>query len=170
MDNKKQGNIDRMTGNFGHDIAKTRLASHLKNNGFDIYKIRKAILSNFEIKNLLEKQAIKVGRIIGQNFTIGAKNDLLSVYRKVNAVNKKVTVIQQVNNIVTSILKEFGFNNYGKTSFWKNLDEKKYTYCKRITIGSDILSLDWIAKNYSKTEFTCKLSDRKKIDKYQRGA
>ena len=95
---------------------------------------------------------------------------MLSVYRKVNAVNKKVTVIQQVNNIVTSILKQYGFSNYGKTQFWKNLDEKKYIYCKRITIGSDILSLDWIAKNYSKTEFTCKLSDRKKIEKYQQGA
>ena len=166
---KRKGNDEHMTFNYGHDTAKTRLSDSLKKSGFDIYEVRKAILQHVEIKNLLEKQAIKVGRIIGQNFTIGAKNNLLSVYRKVNAVNKKVTVIQQVNNIVTSILKEFGFNNYGKTSFWKNLDPSKYTYCKRITIGSDILSLDWIAKNYSKTEFTCKLSDRKKIDKYQRG-
>ena len=169
MDNKRQGNKDRMTLNQGHDIAKTRLASKLRISGFDIYEVRKAILQHVEIKNLLEKQAIKVGRIIGQNFTIGAKNELLSTYRKVNAINKKVTVIQQVNNIVTSVLKGFGFNNYGKTQYWQNLDEKKYIYCKRITIGSDILSLDWIAKNYSKTEFTCKLSDRKKIDKYQRG-
>ena len=169
MDNKRQGNKDRMTLNQGHDIAKTRLASKLRISGFDIYEVRKAILQHVEIKNLLEKQAIKVGRIIGQNFTIGAKNELLSTYRKVNAINKKVTVIQQVNNIVTSVLKGFGFNNYGKTQYWKNLDPSKYTYCKRITIGSDILSLEWIENTYSQDRFTCKLSDRQKINKYQRG-
>lgn len=166
---QRKGNNDRMTFNYGHDVAKTRLSSKLKNNGFDIYEIRKAILNHTEIKSLLEKQAIKIGKIVGQNFVIGAKSELLSVYRKVNAINKDVTVIQQVNNIVTSVLKGFGFNNYGKTQFWKNLDEKKYTYCKRITIGSDILSLEWIKGNYSKAEFTCQLSDRQKINKYQRG-
>ena len=166
---EKQGNKDRMTFNYGHDVAKTRLSSKLKNSGFDIYEIRKAILNHTEIKNLLEKQAIKIGKICGQNFTIGAKSELLSVYRKVNAINKDVTVIQQVNNIVTSILKGFGFNNYGKTSYWKNLDESKYTYCKRITIGSDILTLNFIENNYSSDRFTCKLSDRQKINKYQRG-
>ena len=106
---KRQGNTDRMTFNYGHDIAKTRLSSKLKNNGFDIYEIRKAILNHIEIKALLEKQAIKIGKITGQNFVIGAKSELLSVYRKVNAINKDVTVIQQVNNIVTSVLKGFGF-------------------------------------------------------------
>lgn len=166
---QRRGNDDRMTYNFGHDVAKTRLSSKLKNNGFDIYEIRKAILQHVEIQLLLEKQAIKIGKIVGQNFTIGAKSELLSVYRHVNPINKDVTVIQQVNNIVTSVLKGFGFNNYGKTQFWKNLDEKKYTYCKRITVGSDILSLEWIKGNYSKAEFTCQLSDRQKINKYQRG-
>ena len=166
----RKGNNDRMTFNYGHDIAKTRLSTKLKNNGFDIYEIRKAILNHIEIKALLEKQAIKIGKITGQNFVIGAKSELLSVYRKVNAINKDVTVIQQVNNIVTSVLKGFGFNNYGKTQFWKNLDPSKYTYCKRITIGSDILSLDWIENTYSQDRFTCKLSDRQKINKYQKMA
>ena len=39
---KRQGNKDRMTFNYGHDVAKTRLSTKLKNNGFDIYEIRKA--------------------------------------------------------------------------------------------------------------------------------
>lgn len=167
---QRHGNKDRMTFNYGHDVAKTRLSAKLKNSNFDIYEIRKAILQHVEIKSLLEKQAIKFGKITGQNFVIGAKDELLSVYRAVNPINKDVTVIQQVNNIVTSILKGFGFNGYGKTQYWKNLDPSKYTYCKRITIGSDILSLDWIENTYSKDRFTCKLSDRQKINKYQKGA
>ena len=51
MDNKRQGNKDRMTLNQGHDIAKTRLASKLRTSGFDIYEVRKAILQHVEIKN-----------------------------------------------------------------------------------------------------------------------
>ena len=163
---KNNGNSEHMTYNYGHDVAKTRLSSKLKNNGFDIYEIRKAILNHTEIKYLLEKQAIKIGKISGQNFVIGCKSELLSVYRKVNAINSKVTVVQQVNNIVNAILKGFGFNNYGKTQFWKCLDEKRYTYCKRITIGSDILSLNFIENNYSQDRFTCKLSDSDKFRKY----
>lgn len=163
---KKQGNNEHMTYNFGHDIAKTRLSNKLKNNGYNLYEIRKAILQHVVIQDLINKQAIKIGKIQGQNFVIGAKNELLSNYRKVNSINAKVTVIQQVNNIVTSILKQFIGSEYGKTQFWKNLDEKKYTYCKRITIGSDILSLNWIKDNYSKAEFTCKLSDSDKNRKY----
>lgn len=166
---KRNGNKDRMTFNYGHDVAKTRLSSKLKNSNFDIYAIRKAILQHAEIKLLLEKSAIRIGKIVGQNFIIGAKSELLSVYRHVNAVNSKVTVIQQVNNIVTSILKGFGFNGYGKTQYWKCLDEKKYTYCKRITIGADILSLDWIENTYSQNRFTCQLNDKDKYIKYQKG-
>jgi len=167
---KRLGNKDRMTFNYGHDVAKTRLSSKLKNSNFDIYAIRKAILQHVEIQSLLEKQAIRIGKITGQNFIIGAKDELLSVYRVVNPINKDVTVIQQVNNIVTSILKGFGFNGYGKTQYWKCLDPSKYTYCKRITIGSDILSLEWIENNYSQTRFTCLLNDKDKYNKYQRGA
>ena len=166
---KRLGNQDRMTFNYGHDTAKTRLSGKLSGNGFNIYEIRKAILNHPEIVSLLDKGAIKIGKICGQNFVIGAKSELLSVYRPVKGINATVTVIQQVNNIVTAILKGFGFNNYGKTQFWKCLDESKYTYCKRITIGADILSLEWIEKTYSSDRFTCKLSDRQKIDKYQRG-
>lgn len=163
---KKQGNQDFMTFNYGHDVAKTRLASKLKNNNFDIYAIRQAILNHPVITDLINKQAVKIGKIQGQNFVIGAKSELLSVYRPVKAINSKVTVVQQVNNIVTAILKGFGFDNYGKTQFWKNLDPKKFTYCKRITVGADILSLDWIEKTYSQDRFTCKLSDSDKNRKY----
>lgn len=167
---KKQGNDQHMTYNLGHDVAKTRLSTKLtnggNNGGYDIYALRKAIMHHVEIKFLMEQGAVKIGKIIGQNFTIGAVDSLLSEYRPVNAINKDVTVIQQVNNIVTSIVRQFtGSKDYGKTSFWKNLD-KKYTYCKRITVGADILSLDWIKKNYSKSEFTCKLDDKSKMRKY----
>ena len=43
---KRKGNEDRMTYNFGHDVAKTRLSTKLKNNGFDIYAVRKAIFNH----------------------------------------------------------------------------------------------------------------------------
>lgn len=160
----RQGNEQHMTYNLGHDVAKTRLATKLN---IDIYSLRKVITQHVEIKFLMEHGAVKIGKIIGQNFTIGAVDSLLSEYRPVNAINKDVTVIQQVNNIVTSIVRQFtGSKDYGKTSFWKNLDSKKYTYCKRITVGADILSLDWIKKNYSRSEFTCKLDDKSKMKKY----
>lgn len=163
---KKHGNSEHMTYNYGHDVAKTRLSSKLKNNGFNVYEIRQAILKHVVIADLISKGAVKVGKISGQNFTVGCKSELLSVYRKVNAINSKVTVVQQVNNIINAILKGFGFNNYGKTQFWKCLDERKYTYSKRITIGSDILSLDWVENTYSQDRFTCKLSDSDKFRKY----
>jgi len=167
---KNKGNREFATHNFGHDTAKTRLSDKLHSNNYNLYEIRKAILNHPEIKLLLEKQAIKFGKITGQNFVIGAKSELLSVYRKVNAINADVTVIQQVNNIVTSILKGFGFNNIGKTQYWKNLNPNKYTYCKRITIGSDILSLNWIENTYSQKRFTCQLSDSDKNRKYNNWA
>lgn len=164
---KKHGNDDHMTYNYGHDVAKTRLSSKLKvQGGFNVYEIRLAVLKHPIIADLISKGAVKVSDIVGQNFVVGAKNALLSEYRPVKAINSKVTVIQQVNNIVTSILKGFGFNNYGKTQFWKNLDPKRYTYCKRITVGSDILSLEWIEKTYSSDRFTCKLTDSDKNKKY----
>ena len=163
----EHGNDDRMTYNYGHDIAKTRLSSKLKNNGFNIYEIRKAIFSHPEIKLLLERKAIAIGKIIGQNFTVGAKDDLLSNYRKVNYVNKDVTVIQQVNNILNSILKQYGFKGYGKTNYWKTVHRNGVSYPKRITVGADILSYDWIKENYSQTQFTCKLNDMQKSSKYR---
>lgn len=161
----EKGNNDFMTYNLGHDVAKTRLANKLRMSGFDIYAIRKAILNHVDIKFLLSVNAIKMGKIQGQNFAIGCKDSLLSEYQKVNFINNKVTVVQKVNNIVTRILKDFGFVNYGKMEFWKNLDNK-YTYNKRIIIGCDILTRNFIKDNYSQTNFTCKLTDTDKNKKY----
>ena len=44
---KRQGNKDRMTFNFGHDVAKTRLSAKIKASGFDIYAVRN---KNFYIR------------------------------------------------------------------------------------------------------------------------
>ena len=160
-------NKNTMTFNLGHDIAKTRLSNKLTKNGFNIVEIRKAVINHPEISMLIENKAVKVSTIVGQDFVIGAKSELLSKYRKVNGINRKVTVIQQVNNIVKCIIKEFtGSEKYGKTLYWKNLDESKYTYCKRITVGADILSYNWTQETYTQKQFTCKLSDRQKEVKY----
>lgn len=161
-----KGNVNRYTENKGHDTAKNRLADKLTNNGFNIYELRKIIFNNPTIKMLLNKQAIKISDITGQNFVIGAKDELLANYRHVNSVNAHVTVIQTVNNILNSILKNYGFTDYGKTLFWKNCN-KKFIYNKRIYIGADILSYKWTQDNYTYKQFTCKLSDRQKIKKYR---
>lgn len=164
---QRNGNKDRATHNIGHDVAKTRLSAKLN---LDIYEVRKLLLNHPEIKLLLEKQAIRIGQIVGQNFTVGAKDKLLKEYRHVNAVNADVTVIQAVNNILNSIMKQLGVEGYGKTQFWKNLDPSKYTYNKRIYVGGDILTYNWTQATYTQKQFTCKLNDKQKNEKYQRGA
>lgn len=163
MDKKNMhGNDLHNTYNVGHDAAKNRLASKLNDNGYDIYAIRKAIVNHPTVKHLVSVKAVRVSRVIGQNFTVDAVDDLFFKFQV--SKNKSVTVIQVVNNIVNNIMSDF--NGYGKTQYWKNLD-KKFLYSKRIYIGADIVSLQWIKNNYSQSEFTCKLSDRKKITKYQ---
>ena len=165
MDKKNKnlhGNDMHNTYNVGHDSAKNKLANKLTNNGYDIYAIRKAIVNHALIKYLISIKACRVSRVIGNNFTVDTIDNLLC--NVITTKNKNVTVIQTVNNICNSIMSDF--KGYGKTKFWKNLDSK-FFYNKRIYIGADILSLEWIKNNYSQTDFTCKLSDRKKITKYQ---
>ena len=165
MDKKNKnmhGNNMHNTYNIGHDVAKNKLANKLTSNGYDIYAIRKAIVTHSMVKYLISIKACKVSRVIGNNFTVDTVDNLLC--NVIQTKNKNVTVIQTVNNICNSIMSDF--KGYGKTKFWKNLDSK-FFYNKRIYIGADILSLDWIKNNYSLCEFTCKLSDRKKIKKYQ---
>ena len=106
-----------------------------------------------------------------QSFAYAQEESRLDAYNKlrkvIGTVEKYYVDELTLNEIVDKAIDGMLSNLDAHSAY---LDEKKYTYCKRITIGSDILSLDWIAKNYSKTEFTCKLSDRKKIEKYQQGA
>lgn len=163
----RRGNEDRMTYNFGHDIAKTRLSAKLKNNGFDIYAVRKAIFNHPTIQHLLSCKAILISDIVGQNFTISCKNRLYAEFTNVKFNNNQI-VVQVVNNIIKSILQGFILTEYGKTEYWKKLNKKLYKYSDRLYIGADILSYKWIKDNYSKANFTCELSDREKNKKYQR--
>ena len=165
---KRNGNTDRMTFNYGHDVAKTRLSSKLKSNGFDIYAVRKAIFNHPTIQHLISCKAIIVSDIVGQNFTISCKNKLYAEVTRVKFNNNQI-IVQVVNNIIRSILQGFILTEYGKTEYWKKLNKKLYKYSDRLYIGADILSYKWIKDNYSKSKFTCDLSDRQKIDKYQRG-
>lgn len=165
---KRKGNNDRITYNYGHDVAKTRLSSKLKNNGFDIYAVRKAIFNHPTIKQLVSCKAILVSNIVGQNFSISCKNKLYAEVARVKFNNNQI-IVQVVNNIIRSILQGFILTEYGKTEYWKKLNKKLYKYSDRLYIGADILSYKWIKDNYSQEKFTCKLSDRQKIDKYQRG-
>ena len=149
---QRRGNKDRMTFNYGHDVAKTRLSAKIKASGFDIYAVRKAIL---------------ISDIVGQNFTISCKNKLYAEFASVKFNNNQI-VVQVVNNIIKSILQGLILTEYGKTEYWKKLNKKLYKYSDRLYIGADILSYKWIKDNYSKAEFTCELSDREKNKKYQR--
>ena len=150
------------TGNIGHDIAKTRLATSL--NSYDIVAIRRKLLKHPTIKTLIALDAVRVSPVVGQNFTIGAKNQLLSDFLELKFDNG-----QAVNQIAASIVRQYTKSDkYGKMSFWKKLNANKYTYSDRIWIGADILSIDWLRKKY-KGEFTCKLSERAKVRKYNKG-
>ena len=130
----RQGNKDRMTFNYGHDVAKTRLSSKLQGNGFDIYEIRKDILNHTEIKSLLEKQSIKIGKICGQNFVIGAKSELLSVYRKVNAINNSISTFISSENyyqmIKVYITKLDNYANDGEEELICNDENDNKYKCK----------------------------------------
>lgn len=162
---KRRGNLNRYTLNIGHDVAKNRLADKLTDNGngngFDIYAIRKALINHPTIKQYQAEGKIKVGRVIGQNFTVGCRNQLNG---NNNPITKKAIVAQVVNNILNSILDQAGFKGYGKTQFWQKTDNE---YGDRIRVGADILTLDWIKSNYSQEEFTKKLSERQQIKKYR---
>ena len=103
---KRQGNKDRMTFNYGHDVAKTRLSTKLKNNGFDIYAVRTAIFNHPTIQHLLSCKAILVSDIVGQNFTISCKNKLYAEVTRVKLNNNQI-IVQVVNNIIRSILQGF---------------------------------------------------------------
>ena len=162
---KKRGNSEFMTFNYGHDIAKTRLSTKLKNNGFDIYAIRKALFNHPTIQHLIGCKAIIVSDITGQNFTISCKNRLYADFADVKFNNNQI-VVQVVNNIIKSILQGFILTEYGKTNYWKKLNKKVYKYSDRLYIGADILSYNWIKDNYSRPEFTCKLNDSEKNQKY----
>ena len=165
---KRNGNTDRMTFNYGHDVAKTRLSAKIKASGFDIYAVRKAIFNHPTIQHLISCKAIIVSDIVGQNFTISCKNRLYAEVTRVKFNNNQI-IVQVVNNIIRSILQGFILTEYGKTEYWKKLNKKIYKYSDRLYIGADILSYKWIKDNYSKPKFTGNLSDRQKIDKYQRG-
>ena len=154
------------TGNIGHDVAKTRLANSL--NSYDIGAIRRELLKHPTIKSLIQLDAVRISPVVGQNFTIGAKNQLLSDFLELKFDNGQ-TVIQAVNQIAASIVRQYTKSDkYGKMSFWKKLNTSKYTYSDRIWVGADILSIDWLRRKY-KGEFTCKLSERAKIRKYNKG-
>ena len=165
---KRQGNTDRMTFNYGHDVAKTRLSAKIKASGFDIYAVRKAIFNHPTIQHLLSCKAILISDIVGQNFTISCKNKLYAEFASVKFNNNQI-VVQVVNNIIKSILQGFILTEYGKTEYWKKLNKTLYKYSDRLYIGADILSYKWIKDNYSQSNFTCELSDREKNKKYQRG-
>lgn len=165
---QRKGNDDRMTFNYGHDVAKTRLSAKIKASGFDIYAVRKAIFNHPTIKHLIGCKAILISDIVGQNFTISCKNKLYAEVASVKFNNNQI-IVQVVNNIIKSILQGFILTEYGKTEYWKKLNKKLYKYSDRLYIGADILSYQWIKDNYSKPKFTGELSDRQKIDKYQRG-
>lgn len=166
----RNGNKNRYTANIGHDTAKSRLANSLANAGFDIYQLRKMLLSHPTIKMLISKKACYMSEIVGQNFWLGCKNALLSEFCNIKFDNKQ-TVVQVVNNCCNSILREYGFKNFGKTEFWKSLNPKIYRYSDRIYFGADILSLYFMENNKYYTEgntgFTCKLNDKMKELKYK---
>ena len=164
----RKGNNDRMTFNYGHDVAKTRLSAKIKASGFDIYAVRKAIFNHPTIQQLISCKAILISDIVGQNFTISCKNKLYAEFASVKFNNNQI-VVQVVNNIIKSILQGFILTEYGKTEYWKKLNKKLYKYSDRLYIGADILSYKWIKDNYSQSSFTCELSDREKNKKYQRG-
>lgn len=164
MRKNQHGNDIHNTYNIGHDTAKNRLMDKLNSNGYDIYAIRHAVVNHPTIKHLISLSVVKVSKIVGNNFTVASIDDLFCKYQKTKSNN--VTIISVVNNILNGIMQQFNFSGYGKTQYWKTLD-KKYRYNKRIYIGADIVTLNFITDNYSQKEFTCKLSDRKKITKYQ---
>ena len=162
---KNKGNKDFATHNVGHDVAKTRLSSKLKNSGFNIYLIRRELLKHPTIQALINAKAIVISDICGQDFNIKCLNILYSEVVKCR-YNNNQTVVQVVNNVVSSILKAEGFKNVGKTEFWKKLNPKMHKYSDVILIGSDILSRNWILDTYTQKQFTCKLTDKDKNIKY----
>lgn len=117
-----------MTGNFGHDVAKTRLAKKLQGNGFDVASIRKTILQHPTIKEYITKNLVRVDRIIGQNFRVMCINTTLREAGVAhNALNNKCTVALQVKNICTRVVRnvtESG-KNYGIS---KGIDKVKNSH------------------------------------------
>ena len=140
-----------MTGNFGHDVAKTRLAKKLQDNGFNVASIRKTILQHPTIREYIVKNLVRVDRIIGQNFRVMCVNTTLGEAGVAhNAINNKCTVALQVKNICTRIVRNIteSSNNYGIS---KGIDKVKNShYSDVIYIGADQLTLDWVKKEYSK--------------------
>ena len=139
-----------MTGNFGHDVAKTRLAKKLQNNGFDVASIRKTILQHPTIREYIAKNLVRVDRIIGQNFRVSCVNTTLGEAGVAhNALNNKCTIALQVKNICTRIVRNItkSGKNYGIS---KGIDKVKNShYSDVIYVGADQLTLDWVKGEYS---------------------
>ena len=155
-----------MTGNFGHDVAKTRLAKKLQDNGFNVASIRKTILQHPTIREYIAKNLVRVDRIIGQNFRVMCVNTTLGEAGVAhNALNNKCTVALQVKNICTRIVRNVteSANNYGIS---KGIDKVKNShYSDVIYIGADQLTLDWVKKEYSQP-MNKNLNTKQKHQKY----
>lgn len=154
------------TNNMGHDVAKTRRAMALKNNGYDVDAIMAEVKNHTTIAPLLKKGYVQVVRI-GQNFVVKCVDSLYvkqgnkGIVEKKHHLNDKVTVVQVVNNIITS---KIGITNYGKTLFWINNPSARI-YKKEIIVGADILTREWTLKNYSQPMIVS-LNERQKFEKY----
>lgn len=146
---KKNSEKQHMTMNYGHDIAKTRLAKKLQDNGFNVAELRKTILNHPTIKEYIALNLVRVDRIIGQNFRVACVNTTLGEAGVAhNALNNKCTVALQVKNICTRIVRNVteSSKNYGIS---KGIDKVKGAkYSDVIYIGADQLTLDFV-KNYS---------------------
>lgn len=145
----KNSNKQHLTGNLGHDTAKSRLAKKLQANGYNVAELRKEILNHETIRYYIAKDLVRVDRIIGQNFRVMCVPTTLGeagVAR--NALNAKCTVALQVKNICTRIVRDVVESNKGY-GISKGIDHlKKGTYTDVIYIGADQLTLDFV-KNYS---------------------
>lgn len=147
---KRNSEKQHLTMNYGHDVAKTRLAKKLQNNGFNVAELRKTILQHPTIKEYIAKNLVRVDRIIGQNFRVACVNTTLGEAGVAhNALNNKCTIALQVKNICTRIVRnvtESG-KNYGIS---KGIDKiKGAKYSDVIYVGADQLTLDWVKREYS---------------------
>lgn len=160
-------NKNNETLNNGHDVARHNLQDKLS--GYNFKAIMHTIKSHAIIQDLIKKQAIKIV-VINNNYYVKCRNSLLSKYRKTNYINKNVTVVSTVNNIITSILKSYNLVNIAKTEFWTT--EPNSLYSKVIIIGNDILSRQFMKNNnyYGDSDnekfSSVTLSERAKLRKY----
>ena len=93
------------TGNIGHDVAKARLANSL--NSYDIVAIRRELLKHPTIKTLTELNAVRVSPVVGQNFTIGAKNQLLSDLNRVCTYEVRVVSVKSEDRFFDKVKRWF---------------------------------------------------------------